>query len=102
MSVQTKKLFKHGGSQAINLPKEFAQNLTDNEVFIEVSPNEIVIRNKSKLDNMESEPHFATFIKAIAMDAMKPPEKLRDLNEVWGSEWDKLLEGVSADDDEDG
>ena len=101
MSVQTKKLFKHGGSQAINLPKEFAKNLTDNEVFIEVSPNEIIIRNKSKLDTMESEPHFATFIKAIALDAVKHPEKLRDLNEVWGSEWDKLLEGVSADDDED-
>ena len=101
MSVQIKKLFKHGGSQAINLPKEFAQHLTDNEVFIEVSSNEIVIRNKSKLDTIESEPHFATFIKAIAMDAMKHPKKLRDLNEVWGSDWNKLLKGVSADDDED-
>ena len=101
MSVQIKKLFKHGGSRAINLPKEFAQNLTDNEVFVEISPNEIIIRNKSKLDTMESEPHFATFIKAIAMDAMKHPEKLRGLNEVWGSEWDQLLDGVSADGNED-
>ena len=101
MSVQIKKLFKHGGSQAINLPREFSKNLTDNEVFIEVSPHEIVIRNKSKLDTIESEPHFATFIKAIARDAMKNPQKLRNLNEVWGSGWDKLLEGVSADDGED-
>ena len=101
MTVQIKKLFKHGGSQAINLPNEFAKNLTDNEVSIEVSPSEIIIRNKSKLDTIESEPHFATFIKAIAIDAMKHPEKLRDLNEVWGSEWDQLLEGVSADDDKD-
>lgn len=101
MTIQIKKLFKHGGSQAINLPREFAQNLVDNEVFIEVSSNEIVIRNKTKLDTMESEPHFATFIKAIAIDAMKHPEKLYDLNEVWGSEWDELLKGVSADNDED-
>lgn len=101
MTVQIKKLFKHGGSQAINLPNEFAKNLTDNEVFMEISPNEIVIRNKSKLDTMESEPYFATFIKAIAVDAMKHPQKLHDLNKVWGSEWDELLEGVSVDDDED-
>ena len=101
MTIHTKKLFKHGGSQAINLPREFAKNLTDNEVVIEVSANEIVIRNKSKLDTIESEPHFATFIKAIAMDAMKHPEKLHDLNEVWSPEWDELLEGVSSDDDKD-
>ena len=101
MTVQIKKLFKHGGSQAINLPREFAKNLTDNEVFVEIGPNEIVIRNKSKLDTMESEPYFATFIKAIAIDAMKHPEKLHDLNEVWGPKWDELLEGVSADDEED-
>ena len=101
MTIQIRKLFQHGGSQAINLPKEFVQNLSDNEVLIEISPNEVVIRNKSKLDTMESEPDFATFIKAIAMDAMKHPEKLHDLKEVWDSEWDELLKGVSADDDED-
>ena len=101
MTIQIKKLFKHGGSQAINLPKEFTKSLIDNEVFIEVSPDEIVISNKSKLDTMESEQHFATFVKAIALDAMKHPKKLRDLNAVWGPEWDKLLEGVSADDNED-
>ncbi len=50
---------------------------------------------------MESEPHFAAFIKAIAIDAMKHPDKLHDLNKVWGPEWDELLEGVSADHDED-
>lgn len=102
MSVQIKKLFKHGGSQAINLPREFAKNLIDGEVFIEISSSEIVIRNKSTLDTIESDPHFATFIKAIAMDAMKHPEKLRDLNEVWGPEWDELLKGVTADDETDG
>ncbi|GEM_PF-1050210 len=102
MSVQIKKLFKHGGSQAINLPKEFVKNLIDGEVLVvEVSPREIVIRGKSQLDTIESEPYFSTFIKAIAMNAMKHPEKLRDLNEVWGAEWDELLKGVTADDETD-
>ena len=50
---------------------------------------------------MESEPCFTTFIKAIALDAMKHPEKLHDLNKVWDHEWDELLEGVSADDMKD-
>ena len=42
---------------------------------------------------MESEPHFATFIKAIALDAMKHTEKLHDLQEVW-RDLDSLLKDV--------
>ena len=100
MTIQIRKLFQHGGSQAINLPKEFAKNLTENEVIIEVSANEIVIRNKSKLDTMESDPHFATFIKAIALDAMKHPEKLRDLEEVW-QDLDSLIKDVPYEGDDE-
>ena len=100
MTIQIRKLFQHGGSQAINLPKEFVQNLSDNEVLIEISPNEVVIRNKSKLDTMESDPHFATFIKAIALDAMKHPEKLHDLEEVW-QDLDSLLKDVPYEGDDE-
>ena len=100
MTTQIRKLFQHGGSHAINLPKEFVQNLSDNEVLIEISPNEVVIRNKSKLDTMESDPHFATFIKAIALDAMKHPEKLHDLEEVW-QDLDSLLKDVPYEGDDE-
>ena len=100
MTIQIRKLFQHGGSQAINLPKEFVQNLSDNEVLIEISPNEVVIRSKSKLDTMESEPDFATFIKAIALDAMKHPEKLHDLEEVW-QDLDSLLKDVPYEGDDE-
>ena len=100
MTIQIRKLFQHGGSQAINLPKEFVQNLSENEVLIEISPNEVVIRNKSKLDTMESDPHFATFIKAIALDAMKHPEKLRDLEEVW-QDLDSLLKDIPYEGDDE-
>lgn len=100
MTVQIKKLFKHGGSQAINIPKEFTKNLIDGEVLIAISPNEIVIRNKSQLDTIESDPHFETFIKAIAIDAMKHPQKLHDLQEVW-KDLDSLLKDVPCERDDE-
>ena len=51
-----------------------------------------------KLDAIESEPLFAEFVNALAVDAMKHPEKLRGAKEVWDKEWDELLKGVTADD----
>ena len=47
---------------------------------------------------MESEPLFASFVKALAIDAMKHPHKLHRTGEVWDKEWDALLKGVTADD----
>ncbi|MBU0567729.1 hypothetical protein KJ693_04295 [bacterium] len=40
---------------------------------------------------MNSEPLFDEFIKALAVDAMRHPEKLRSPKEVWDEEWDDLL-----------
>ena len=100
MSIVTKKLFRHGGSQAINLPKEFTENLSGKEVIVEATADQVVIHGKGELDTLESDPLFATFIEAIAIDAMKHPEKLHDLNEV-SAELDELLEGVSFDEDTD-
>ena len=89
----TRKLFKHGGSQAINLPKEFVRDLSGDEVVAEVSRDKIIIRKKPALDTMESDPLFSTFIEAIANDAMKHPEKLHDLDEAW-KDLDVLLKGL--------
>ena len=96
----TKKIFSHGGSKAIDLPKEFIRNLSGAEVCIEVFQNQVVIQGKHELDTMESDPLFATFIQAVFNDAMKHPEKLHDLNDVWDNEWDDLLEGVTTDGDD--
>ena len=100
MTVITKKLFKHGGSQAINLPKEFVQDLNGDEVLAEVTPDQIIIRKKSKLDTIESDPLFATFIQAIAADAMKHPEKLHDLDDAW-KDLDVLLKDVPYEGDDE-
>ena len=94
-----KKLFAHGGSKALNLPKEFTRNLAGSEVYIEVFQDQIVIQGAPALDTIESDPLFATFIQAISNDALKHPEKLKDLNEA-SQELDDLLEGVPLDDEE--
>lgn len=100
MTLTTRKLFKHGGSQAINLPKEFVENLNDDEILVEFSPNKIIISKKSDLDTIESDPHFATFIRAIAADAMKHPEKMHDLDDAW-KDLDEILKDVPYEGDDE-
>ncbi|MCD4782143.1 MAG: AbrB/MazE/SpoVT family DNA-binding domain-containing protein [Candidatus Omnitrophica bacterium] len=100
MTLITRKLFKHGGSQAINLPKEFVENLNTDELLLEFSPNEIIIRKKSELDTIETDPRFATFIQAIGVDAMKHPEKLHDLDDAW-KDLDTLLKDVPYEGDDE-
>ena len=88
-----KKLFRHGGSKAIDLPKE--ANLGDKEVTVEIREDGIFIYSDT-LTNMESDPQFHKFIEAIFQNAMANPDQLKNLEEVWGKEWDKLLEGVDG------
>ncbi len=96
--ILLKKLFKHGGSYAVDIPIGFARQTKSHDVILEVVGQKISISHKTELDTMESEPLFATFIQALAADAMKHPEKLRQAKEVWSKEWDELLKGVTADD----
>ncbi len=93
-----KKLFKHGGSWAVDLPIQFAKEVSNMSVVINTSPGEIRITPKTDLDTMESDPLFQQFVEAIAADAMKNPEKLHTAEEVWDAEWDDLLKGVDVAD----
>jgi len=95
----TKKIFSHGGSDAVNLPKEFTRKLSSAEVCIEVFEDQIVIQGKPELDTIEADPLFGVFLQAIANDALKHPEKLKDLNKAY-KELDGLLEGVPLDEEE--
>ncbi|MGR3176555.1 MAG: hypothetical protein ACUZ8E_00680 [Candidatus Anammoxibacter sp.] len=100
MNTVTRKMFQHGKSKAITLPKDFVDHVEGKELVIKYTANEAFITSKSGLDNMESEPLFADFIKAIAIDAMSHPEKLRNPSEAWSSDVIKILEKV-PDNDED-
>ena len=93
-----KKLFRHGGSFAVDIPAAFIKKTGSHEVVLEVTGHRISISPKAELDNMESEPLFASFIQALAIDAMKHPQKLRQAGEVWDKEWNALLKGVTVDD----
>ncbi|MBI4057390.1 MAG: hypothetical protein HY399_07600 [Elusimicrobia bacterium] len=89
-----KKLFKHGGSYAIDLPVSFVRDLASRTVEVDREHGKIVIAPKRELDNIEQEPEFKTFVAALLYDAMKHPAKLRDVRDVWDKEWDDLLKDV--------
>jgi len=92
-----KRLFKHGGSWAVDLPIQFAREVKDMSVVIDTSPGEVRITPKTDLDTMESDPLFQQFIEAIAADAVSNPDRLHAVEEVWDDEWDSLLKGVESD-----
>ena len=48
--MKTAKLFKHGGSQAVRLPKDF--RLEGTEVFIERRGEVVVLRPKSRIKTL--------------------------------------------------
>ena len=84
MNTIVKKLFKHGGSSAVDLPREFVKGLGSNtEVVLHVESNRIRLQPKSRLDTLESEPEFASFLQALTEDAMKHPQKLSHAKNVW-------------------
>jgi hypothetical protein len=98
MTVIEKKLFKHGGSYAVDLPKEFV-GAGNAEIIIKYDKDRLVMVSKNTLENIESEPEFKAFIKVLVADSLKNPSKLRDMSTVWDKEWDSLLKGVNAEDE---
>jgi antitoxin component of MazEF toxin-antitoxin module len=100
MTTVVRKLFKHGNSKAVTLPKEFVDTVKGREVVIQYSPAGVLISTKSRLDTLEADPLFATFVRAIATDALKHPERLRDPAEAWSPEVVKLFNAMPHDDQE--
>jgi len=100
MTTMVRKLFRHGSSKAVTLPKEFVDRVKGREVVIHYAPEGLIISAKSKLDTLEADPLFATFVKAIAADAMKHPEKLHDAAEAWSPGVVKLFKDMPHDGEE--
>lgn len=99
-SEYQKKLFKHGGSMAVNLPAEAVRRLGTENIYVEVRQDGVFIPFEDSLDNMESDPLFDQFIHAVYKHAMENPDQLKAVSEVWDKEWDELLEGVEGGDEE--
>ncbi len=97
MRTAVKKLFKHGGSYAVDIPMDFVRHTGTKEVIIESAQDKISIRAQNNLDTIEADPLFHSFVEALIKDALKHPDKLRNVKEVWDKEWDKLLEGIEVD-----
>jgi len=97
MELTEKKIFKHGGSWAVDLPIHFAKRLGNQSVIIETSPKGLLIRPKTELDTTELDPLFRQFVRAFGVHAMKHPKKLHDAEEGWDEEWSDLLEEVDVE-----
>ena len=91
-----KKLFKHGGSYAVDLPISFVRELSSPTVHVERERERLVIVPQQELDTIEHEPEFKAFVSALLQDAFHRPSKLRDAGDVWDKEWDALLKGVKS------
>lgn len=101
MHQYVKKIFKHGGSKAIDLPIEaLSKKNAGDEVVVEVRENGVFIY-LDELTNMESDPQFSLFIEALLQNALENPGELKSLKEVWDEEWDELLDGVVNGDEEE-
>lgn len=93
-----KRLHKHGGSKALDLPSSFVKKLSSNYVTIVEKEGVLIIQPESALDSVENDPLFEQFINLLYEDALANPSKLKDVKDVWGNDWDELLKGVEDDD----
>jgi len=90
-----RKIFRHGGSYAVDLPMVFVKRNGSPEVLIEETGSGLFIHAKSPLDIMENDPLFSKFIQAIYHDAMTNPAKLHDMLEVWDDKTVAMLKDVT-------
>jgi virulence-associated protein VagC len=90
-----RKIFRHGGSYAVDLPMVFVKRNGNPEVFIEEVGNGLFIHPSSQWDIMENDPLFSKFIQAIYHDAISNPSKLHDMKEVWDDKTVSMLKDVA-------
>ncbi len=100
-----KKLFKHGGSQAVVIPSELVKYFPTHNVVIRFQMSEdnnpvITIHPSTEPDTIEKDPLFAVFMEALYKHAMENPDMLSDGSEIYNDEVKKLLEGVDDDEEE--
>ncbi|MBI3296874.1 MAG: hypothetical protein HYZ75_01830 [Elusimicrobia bacterium] len=89
-----KKLFKHGGSYAVDLPVSFVRDLDSKTVTLRPSKNGLLIVPRGEFDTIEDAPEFKAFAETLLHDALSKPSKLKSREQVWGKDWDELLKGV--------
>lgn len=90
-----KRLHKHGGSKALDLPTSFVKQLSSDYVTLIEKEGVLIIQPESELDRLEDDPLFEKFIHLLYEDALTNPSRLKDVKEVWGHEWDELLQDVT-------
>lgn len=95
---KTIKLNRAGGSRAAVLPAVWLERagIQDEAVLTETEAGILVAAPAAGTQSIEDDPAFASFLGFLAQDALRHPERLGDIGELFAGD-DELLEDVEPD-----
>lgn len=97
---RTVKLNRAGGSRTAVLPAAWLERagIRDEAVLTETDAGILVAAPTAGTQSIEDDPAFPAFLSFLAQDALRHPERLGDIGELFAGD-DKLLEGVEPDEE---
>ena len=95
---KTVKLNRVGGSRAAVLPAAWLERagIQDEAVLTQTEAGILVAAPTAGTQSIEDDPSFASFLGFLAQDAMRHPDQLGDIGDLFAGD-DELLEGVEPD-----
>lgn len=92
---KTVRLNRSGGSRAAVLPAAWLEraSIRDEAVLVETEAGILVAPLSAGARSIEQDPSFAAFLSFLSQDALRRPERLGDIGELFAGD-DELLEGV--------
>ncbi len=95
---KTVKLNRTGGSRAAVLPAAWLERagIQDEAVLTQTEAGILVTAPIAGTQSVEDDPAFASFLGFLAQDALRHPDRLGDIGELFAGD-DELLEGVEPD-----
>lgn len=95
---KTVRLNRAGGSRAAVLPAAWLDRagIHDEAMLVETEAGILVARPSAGAVSIEQDPSFAAFMTFLSQDALRRPERLGDVGELFAGD-DELLEGVDPD-----
>lgn len=100
MGRKTVKLNRAGGSRSAILPAAWLERvgIHDEAVLVQTAEGILVAPPSAGTASIESDPEFRSFLDFLTKDAIRHPERLGDIGELFARD-DELLEGVDPDPD---
>lgn len=92
------KLNRAGGSRAAVLPAAWLERagIQDEAVLTQTDAGILVAAPSAGTQSIEDDPAFAAFLGFLAEEALRHPDQLGDIGDLFAGD-DELLEGVELD-----